>query len=267
MSNLKVASFGGGVNSTAMLIGMWERGERPDLILFADTGGEKASTYRHVEEMAAWCLSVGFPAIETVHNAKRPNGDKAPHQSLEEECHTNKTLPSLAYGFKGCSSKWKHAPLDRHVVAYQPAQEAFTRGEKVERLIGIDAGERHRSAALVETVNRRWIYRRPLVDWDWGREECVEAIERVGIQVPEKSACWFCPAMKKHEVLRLAREEPQLFQRAVDMEHNAAPTLGTVRGLGRNWSWEEIVKADDAQLKLFPEATDEACLCFDGDED
>lgn len=35
-----VASFGGGTNSTAMLIGMWERGENVDLILFADTGGD-----------------------------------------------------------------------------------------------------------------------------------------------------------------------------------------------------------------------------------
>jgi len=42
-----VVSFGGGTNSTAMLVGMWERGERPDAILFADTGGEKPHTYQH----------------------------------------------------------------------------------------------------------------------------------------------------------------------------------------------------------------------------
>lgn len=35
-----MASFGGGTDSTAMLIGMWEKGEKVDLILFADTGGE-----------------------------------------------------------------------------------------------------------------------------------------------------------------------------------------------------------------------------------
>lgn len=33
-----MVSYGGGTNSTAMLIGMVERGERPDAILFADTG-------------------------------------------------------------------------------------------------------------------------------------------------------------------------------------------------------------------------------------
>ena len=49
-----VASFGGGVNSTAMLVGLWERGEKVDLILFADTGGEKPHTYAHVMEMSEW---------------------------------------------------------------------------------------------------------------------------------------------------------------------------------------------------------------------
>ena len=39
-----VVSFGGGVNSTALLIGLEERDERPDYILFADTGGEKPET-------------------------------------------------------------------------------------------------------------------------------------------------------------------------------------------------------------------------------
>ena len=35
-----IVSYGGGTNSTAMLVGLWERGERPDAIVFADTGGE-----------------------------------------------------------------------------------------------------------------------------------------------------------------------------------------------------------------------------------
>jgi hypothetical protein len=36
-----IVTWGGGVNSTAMLVGMKQRGIRPDRILFADTGGEK----------------------------------------------------------------------------------------------------------------------------------------------------------------------------------------------------------------------------------
>jgi hypothetical protein len=40
-----VVAYGMGVDSTAMLIGLEQRGIRPDLILFADTGSEKPDTY------------------------------------------------------------------------------------------------------------------------------------------------------------------------------------------------------------------------------
>lgn len=53
MNDVLVASYGGGVNSTAMLIGMQERGEIPNLIMFADTGGEKPETYAYLQRFEA----------------------------------------------------------------------------------------------------------------------------------------------------------------------------------------------------------------------
>lgn len=38
---MNVVSFGGGTNSTAMIIGMYLRKIPIDLILFADTGGDQ----------------------------------------------------------------------------------------------------------------------------------------------------------------------------------------------------------------------------------
>ena len=241
-----VVSFGAGVNSTALLVGLYERGERPDRILFADTGGEHERTYAHAAELQTWCADVGFPDIEIVSNAGQ-------HDSLEAECLTNKTLPSKAFGFAGCSVKWKRQPMDR-------ALRGWREGERITRLIGIDADEQHRGQ-IPDTP--RFLYRYPLIEWDWGRDECVEAIERAGLAVPGKSACWYCPASRKAEVLNLPCD---LHARAVAMEHNAAPSLGTVKGLGRHWSWEALVSADRAQLKLFPEMRDEAaCGCYDGE--
>ena len=43
-----VVAYGMGVDSTAMLIGLSGIGIRPDLILFADVGGEKAVSYTHL---------------------------------------------------------------------------------------------------------------------------------------------------------------------------------------------------------------------------
>jgi hypothetical protein len=69
--------------------------------------------------------------------------------------------------------------------------------------------------------------------------------------------------MRKAEVLRLAKEHPELLDRAVEMERNAAPNMSTVKGLGRRWSWERLAKADQSQLKLFKDDQAEICTaCF-----
>ena len=255
-------SFGGGVNSTALLCGLWERyGRLPEIVLFADTGGEFLGTYNHVREMRDW-VEVRGGRFEIVSNAD-PEGERHGHKSLEDECHRNKTLPSLAFGFKGCSAKWKRQPMDRFLRELPEVKEYWRTLQPVVRLIGIDADEAHRSANL--DGGNKWQFERPLVDWDWGREECIEAIKRQGLEVPGKSACWFCPAMKKREVLELARLHPQLFERALKMEKIAKPGLkSTTKGLGRRWSWGELVEADRRQLRLFPESPEIACMCDDG---
>lgn len=42
-----IVAYGLGVDSTAMLVEFVKRGIRPDLILFADTGGEKPVTHQY----------------------------------------------------------------------------------------------------------------------------------------------------------------------------------------------------------------------------
>jgi len=46
-------AYGLGVASTAMLVEFVHRGIRPDLILFADTGGEKPGTYQYLAMIQA----------------------------------------------------------------------------------------------------------------------------------------------------------------------------------------------------------------------
>lgn len=238
-----VVSFGGGVNSTAMLIGMKERGLRPNAILFADTGGEMPATYKHVAEMQQWCIENGMPEITGV------SYDTSRHGTLEQECINNGTLPSKAFGFGGCSQKWKRYPMDRWIKQWEPAKQAWERGEKVARWIGIHAGEVKRGKIPDDD---KFTYRFPLKEWGWNQESCEAAIARAGLELPTKSACFFCPSMRKVEVLALAKKHPELFERAVELERNAKECEGldVVKGLGRHWSWEALAKADKEQLRL-----------------
>jgi hypothetical protein len=56
-----IIADGMGVDSTAMLLVLKACAIRPDLILFADTGGEKPETYRYIELRRAWLAASGFP--------------------------------------------------------------------------------------------------------------------------------------------------------------------------------------------------------------
>lgn len=240
-----VVAYGMGVDSTAMLVGMHARGEpAPDLILFADTGGEKTSTYDYLPTIQAWLRSVGWPEVIVVRR-KPGKSRKLPgvtYATLEENCLVNETLPSLAFGFKGCSLKWKVEPQNRYVSGWAPAKAIWAHGLKVTKLIGYDSGKADSRRSKIQEDDQ-YAYRYPLREWGWTREDCEAAIRAAGLPLPTKSACYYCPASRLPEVELLAREEPAKFLAAVRMEDRAragAHGLGTTAGLNRHFSWRSV---------------------------
>jgi hypothetical protein len=239
-----------------MILGLYERGLRPDLILFADTGGEKTPTYEHLGVMQRWCREHGFPEIEVVREDR---------WTLEQDCLNHHTLPSIVMGRRSCSDKFKIRPQNRFLAKWQPAVDAWSRGEKVEKLIGFDTGESHRVKDFTGTL---YVNRYPLIEWGWGLEECIAAIRRHGITPPPKSSCFFCPENQWQELVQLRAEEPELLERAFAMERNAT-ALHTVKGLARQLSWSEVLEKVDAgvQDSLPKRLRRMPCTCIDGEEE
>lgn len=258
-----VVAFGGGTNSLAVLIGLKRRGIVPDLITFSDTKGEKPATYEAVIRASEWCISVNFPRITVLSSISPTHG----FEGLEGMVLRNGTLPSKAFGYKSCSQRYKIEPSQKFMNHWEPAIAAWAVGLKVVQVIGYDAGEPQRVKDYSSDKFSLWY---PLVDWGWGRDECVKAIAEEGLPQPGKSACFFCPSMRKPEVIALSKEHPDLFKRAVEMERGALASgkLGVVKGLGRHWSWEELVAASEQQRQLIPEnRMGIDCACFDGEAD
>jgi hypothetical protein len=223
-----------GVDSTALLVGLSERGIRPDAILFADVGSEKPITYEYGRTiMPEWLKSVGFPQITWVKYQPKNFKNWPPYSSLEENCLTNSTLPSLAFGFKSCSQKWKIAPQDKWTAHWQNARQAWAEGLKVKKYIGYDSGpaDIRRRNHLGSNEHDLFSYEYPLIEWGWDREKCKAAITAAGLPVPEKSSCYFCPATKPHELHSMPKD---LLRRIVMIETRAAPRLGKVEGLWRS---------------------------------
>jgi hypothetical protein len=262
MRPIQVLRWGGGVNSTALAIGMHERGERPDFVCFSDTGDEKPGTYAYVSVFRAWLKCVGFPDLIVVRYVT-----EAGDTTLEGYNLRVGELPSRAYGSGACADKWKIRPMEKWST-HEPLIAARRKaGGKPVALIGYDAGEDRRNKIA---ENKRWMFRAPLIEWGWDREACIAAIGRAGLPVPPKSACFYCPSSTKPEILRLAKDHPDLMARALAMEDNAraAGNLQTVQGLGRRFAWRTLLEADEATRARLPNAPVEACTrCADGAED
>jgi hypothetical protein len=287
-----VVSYGVGVDSTALLVGLHKRGIRPDAILFADVGAEKPETYAYLATIGAWLERVGFPALTTVRYVP----ETAPYSTLTDKCLVNETLPSLAYGGHSCSLVFKVAPQDKWLGAWAPAQEAWQEGLRVTKAIGYDSGTADcRRSTKARKANAKqeadvalhnasigpgsrkkaqrvlWDYWYPLQEWGWDRVDCLREIEAAGLPVPMKSACFFCPASKKSEVVWLRDKHPELFATALDIERRAlvgpravsreldrkakceqagekyrAPT--TV-GLGRTFAWASLVEVAEVEAE------------------
>lgn len=256
-----VVSYGGGVNSTAMVIGLIERGYSPALILFADTGGERPATYTFVAQFDEWLRQRGHHVTRVKYRVSRKGSVQ--WTSLEQECLERAQLPSLAYGWHKCSEKWKVKPQVRALAEWRAA-EGIADDVLVQKAIGFRVGEERRRKEHIQDPGTRKVF--PLQEWSWDQDACLAAIQRAGLPPPPKSACFFCPATTKAQVRELARTEPALFARAVAMERKAVASgqLQVVKGLGRHWTWEDVAKSDGA----FREAEDMTpCGCYDGQED
>ena len=265
---MNIVSFGGGTNSTAMIIGMYQHKIPIDLILFADTGGEQPHTYAFIETFNRWLVERGLPEITIVQYYNK-YGDRL---SLEQECINSGTLPSTAYGFKRCSLKHKIGTQDKHCNNYPPCKAVWASGQRVHKYVGYDVGETRRiqHAAPRDAMDKKYEKHYPLYKWGWTREDCIHVIEQAGLPRPGKSSCFFCPNMKKVEIQALWEDHPDLFQRAVELEHRSAANNKSVKGLGRNWSWESYQQQfmqeqalEAAQItldELFPDSPG-GCLC------
>lgn len=250
-----VASYGIGQDSTAMMFEFLRRGIRPDKIQSADTGirdAEKPETYEHADRMDAlfrkwwgigidWCRTAGM------------------YKGLEDNCLQKAMLPSKAYGRSSCSDKYKHQPMMMDLKR----SPLTIPGVKWTRAIGYNASESHRVKYYDHKDFDEWY---PLVEWQITRAEVRRiCLDNLGY-IPIKSACFFCPSSKAWEVRWLGKHHPELAARAVAMERAAMPNLINIKGLGRHWSWESVLAADENQIDMYNDPDPLPCMCFDGDD-
>jgi len=229
-----VVSYGAGRDSTAMIIEMWKRGQRPDCILYANVGSEKAATYQFLPIFDRWLSDHDFPNITMVQYEPT----SAPYRTIAGNCIMNGTLPGATFGKSSCTMKSKVEPQNKWTRDWAPARNAWMHGVKVVKLIGFECDEGYRLKRADAKAHSgkgakdaaKYEYRHPLMEWGYNLGKCMEIIDDAGLPIPPKSACVICPNQKPEEVHDLSDDD-----RAIIMltELSAEPYNTQVRGLWR----------------------------------
>lgn len=230
-----VVSFGVGVDSWAMLIEMYRRGLRPDVIAVSlvgknEYGNEHRRFYAYLFLANHWLIKHGFPPITFVSHQLKKKAKHYHYLSLAGACISNRTLPSIAFHENhSCSLRSKGQQLDALVTQLYGHTPCY-------RLLGYDCNEGKRVERFATTQtdlspeNARYndVYVHPLQIWGIDRKACHAIIASEGLPDPGKSSCIFCPSMHPHELDELFKDE---LWRVVIIEANAQPKLRGANGM------------------------------------
>lgn len=196
-------SYGGGVNSTALVVMLALEGWRGPIVC-SDTGAEWPETIAYLDTFRAWLEPHGL-TLTVLGKADRDDVTARRHD-LPEFCEHYSMIP-LA-GIRWCTQIFKVEPLRNWTTAHGYVFE--------DMLIGISAEEWHRQQGK----------ERPLVDRGIDRDGCARIITEAGLEVPRKSGCWLCPFQRPSQWRELFQVHPHLFERAARMEEAASAKAG-----------------------------------------
>jgi hypothetical protein len=179
-------SFGGGVNSTALMVLLKSEGVDFEAV-FVWHGGDYPETYAYIN----YLQSNGYK-ITTLST-----GD------IYEHYYTRKIIPTRM--FRHCSDRFKVQPLTKYFK------------KPCVNLIGFDYGEAQRCKP---NPNKKITNSFPLVDRGIDRYGCIKIIQDAGLKLPRKSGCYFCPFQRLSDIRWLRDNAPDLWCKTLRLEGN-----------------------------------------------
>lgn len=219
---LRVISYGGGVQSTALLVLAAQKklqevmGGEIRAALFGNTGddSEHPDTIKYVRSVAipyAKANNIDLIELDTYMNGKKIT---IWNEIMRED---SKRVLIPAFGDVGrplqrtCTVEFKIKTVGRWVK-----QNGATKQDPALVAIGISTDEIQRAGRGKEESKQQRVY--PLLDLGLSRTDCVNIIQSAGIPVPPKSSCFFCPFHKKIVWAEMRRDRPDLFEKAQQLE-------------------------------------------------
>lgn len=266
-TQLRVVSFGGGVQSTALLVLAAQGRIDHDTFVFANVGddSEAPATLRYLAEHARpYAETHGLRLVET----RRLDRHGDPFPTVREHVMSDRrslVIPvRMANGSPGnrkCTPFWKIKVVTRWCV-----ENGATEASPARVAIGFSTDEWTRATRRTDSGVE--VIEHPLLDLGMSRTDCAEVIASAGLPVPPKSACSFCPFRLPSDFVTMARDDPAEFTRVAELEDRANEKRAA---MGKDKVWltrfarplREVVELAGAQQTLALYDEDEGHRCGD----
>jgi hypothetical protein len=193
---LRVLSLGAGVQSTTLAL-MAAEGllPRPDAAVFADTGWEPPTVYRHLDRLAVVLADAGIPLYRVARGDLRADALDPEHRFASVPYFVRKADGTLGMGRRQCTHEYKLRPVRRKIRELLGAPVPHfrrVRGRVVaEQWIGFDINEVGR---INDSGQPRYLTSRyPLMELGMSRKDCTRWLAVRGWRSVAKSACVGCP--------------------------------------------------------------------------
>lgn len=216
---LRVFSFGGGVQSHAVLV-LQAQGklETPyDVFVFANVGddSENPKTLEYIEQYTKpFCEQHGINFVEvqkTLQNGEKDTVLKALYRQ-QKSILIPVRMANGAPGNRGCTYHHKIAIVDKFIRSTGASHAVVGLG------ISLDEWKRVKDEDWHEAKGFQRRRDHPLMDLRLDRNDCYQIITEAGLPTPPKSSCWFCPFGKLGKWTRMRFHEPEQFEQVAVIE-------------------------------------------------
>ncbi|GGZ78845.1 phosphoadenosine phosphosulfate reductase [Streptomyces rubiginosohelvolus] len=215
---LRSISYGGGVQSTALLVLAAQGRIDFRTFLMANVGddSEHPGTLRYLEEYARPFAADHDIELAVLDRVMVRSGEtRTLYGQLTKEGSRSLAIPvrmsNGAPGTRSCTADFKIKVIGRELKRRGATKEApATVG------IGISLDEIHRANKRRCEPHEEIVY--PLLELGLRRVDCARIIREAGLPVPPKSSCWFCPFHRPETWHDMRRNEPDLFEKSCQLE-------------------------------------------------
>ncbi|WP_432843850.1 phosphoadenosine phosphosulfate reductase [Dactylosporangium sp. CA-092794] len=216
---LRAISYGGGVQSTALLVlAATGRIDFP-VFLFANVGddSEDPATLAYLDRYAKPYAAAHGVELHELRRVRRDRTVETLFGRLTRPGSRSLPIPvrmsNGAPGTRGCTADFKIKVIGRWLKAHGASKAA-----PAVVGIGISLDEIERVNARRAMPYEQPVY--PLLDHDppLRRIDCQRIIRAAGLPIPPKSACWFCPMHRPSTWAEMRRDRPDLFERSCVLE-------------------------------------------------